>query len=318
MARKRKRTKRSETPQTFAPTTPNHKYGLITVNNITYGNPDAQQAILVEKLGTFDYIANHFMDKPYPNNDGKYAQDELKKITEQMKKLESSKIVESCFSFDEDLKGMCVDAAKQCGVANPQKFINSVFKDIDSIIMKLKFFYNRIRPFQLANIYKYPLNPMPTISAQSPAYPSGHTIQSKVVADILSFKYPAHSNTLESFADKCSKSRIILGVHYPSDEVFGLQVASGICKDENFRKKYFVAKNIEEAVNEPQPSAPPLDNAGGNWQANQVFGGSPTTNNENQTNLNDEGIFGGMPQEKPIEHHLSDNEVFGGLPRQQT
>ena len=322
MARTRNRRKKSRENQSFSPTTPNHKYGLITVNNITYGNPNAEQAILVEKLGTFDYIANHFMDKPYPDNDGKYSQRELEQITEQMKKLDNAKIVESSFAFDENLAGMCMDVAQKCGVSNPKKFVSSVFKDIDTIIMKLKFFYNRIRPFQLANIYKYPLNPMPTVSAQSPAYPSGHTVQSKVIADILSFKYPSHSNTLENFADKCSKSRIILGVHYPSDEVFGLQVASGICKDENFRKKYFSAQNIEQAVNQSPPQSrpqqgPPHSQFNPNGE---VFGGMPDEyagNPSNQKQENEE-IFGGPPKaEQPIPSNYRDDEVFGGLPRQQ-
>ena len=296
MTRQRNRTKKGEIAQTFSPTTPNHKYGLLPVNNITYGNPNAEQAILVEKVGNFDSIANHFMDKPYPDNDGKYAQSELTKISEQMKNLEHTKVIEMCFKFDEDLSGMCQDIAKQCGVANPKEFVNSVFSDIDSIILKLKFFYNRIRPFQLANIYQYPLNAMPTISAQSPSYPSGHTIQSKVIADILSFKYPEHSSTLEKFAGKCSKSRVILGVHFPSDEVFGLQVATAIIKDDNFRKRYLVHQTIEDsgARNQHQQS-----------QQQQ----------QQQSQMNSQEIFGGMPEQPAKTHqHLDESQVFGGLP----
>ena len=114
--------------------------------------------------------------------------------------------------------------------------------------MKLKFYYNRIRPYQLANIYKFPLNPMPTVSAQSPSYPSGHTVQSKVFAEILSFRYPDQQDMLTKFADKCSKSRIILGVHFPSDEVFGKQLAQGIINDDNFKNKYFNASKIAKSI----------------------------------------------------------------------
>ena len=310
MARKRTRSKKSPIEKRFQATTPNHKYGLLPVNNLTYGNPNAQQSILVEKKGDFDYISEYFLDKPYPNNDGKYAQSELSKITQQMKKLEYDNVISMSYKFDEDLKGMCVDMANKCGVGNPQKFVESVFNDIDSIIMKLKFYYNRIRPFQLANIYQYPLNPMPTINAQSPSYPSGHTVQSKVVADILSYKYPDKSDILQKFAEKCSNSRIILGVHFPSDEVFGLQVAAGIVKDTKFQNKYFTKKvlspemnNLEQEKTQEMFSAPK--------------GRQRKTMQPNIIN-NESEIFGGLPQEeKPIDHHLSDNEVFGGLPRQQ-
>ena len=232
---------------------PNHKYGLIPVNNLTYGNPDAAQDLLVRKENTFDYIANHYMDKPYPNNDGEYAKNELRQIKKEMSKLAHEKVVAMSIRFDEDLYGMCVETSEKCGVPNPEEFVKSVFDDINSIIMKLKFYYNRIRPFQLANVYGYQLNPMPTVASQSPSYPSGHTIQSKVIADILTFRYPDKQDMLEKFADKCSKSRIILGVHFPSDEIFGLQVSAGIIKDENFINKYFVANKIND-VQENNPN----------------------------------------------------------------
>ena len=243
MSRTRTRNRKSSQGETKSP---NHKYGLIPVNNLTYGNPNAAQDLLVRNEGEFDYIANHYMDKPYPNNDGKYAMSELGKIKEQMKKLEHEKVVSMSIRFDEELTQMCEDIAYKCGVENPQQLIGDIMNDINPIIMKLKFYYNRIRPFQLANVYQYPLNPMPTISSQSPSYPSGHTIQSKVVADVLTFRYPDKQDMLMKFADKCSKSRIILGVHFPSDEIFGLQIAAGIVNDNNFISKYFNANRISQ------------------------------------------------------------------------
>jgi hypothetical protein len=326
----RTRKKRTKKNPSFQTTTPNHKYGLVPVNSLTYGNPNALQSLLVEKVGPFDSLANHFMKKPYPDNDGKYAQNELVKITESMKKLEHEKIISMCLGFDEDLKGMCEDMANKCGMENSQQFVKSVFDDIGTIIMKLKFFYNRIRPYQLANIYQYPLNPMPTTSAQSPSYPSGHTIQSKVIADILTFKYPDQSSPLEKFAEKCSESRLILGVHYPSDSVFGLQIASVIGKDEGFRQKYYNQKVLssennhldaypEQPPQQPQPGSHPHHPMRPNDRGPQNKG--PFNNSLGKTqNLgagDESGVFGGLPtQPPPIDHHLKDDEVFGGLPRQ--
>ena len=333
MAKTRK--KRSKNNPSFEATSPNHKYGLVPVNGLTYGNPNASQTLLVEKIGPFDYIANHFMTKPYPDNDGKYAQNELVSITESMKKLEHEKVITMSFGFDEDLKGMCEDMANKCGIENSEAFVKSVFDDIGGIIMKLKFFYNRIRPYQLANIYKYPLNPMPTVSSQSPAYPSGHTIQSKVVADILSFKYPDQSSALENFADKCSQSRLILGVHYPSDAVFGLQIASVIGKDEGFRQKYYNQKilssenkhfeNYEEQLEGPPQRQSSLNDAHNPHHPMRPKDRGPQNkgafNNRMRNSQDfgmggDGGVFGGLPTASPsIDHHLSDEEVFGGLPK---
>ena len=37
---------------------------------------------------------------------------------------------------------MMLETANKCGVDNPTKFVQELMDDIDSIIMKLKFFYN--------------------------------------------------------------------------------------------------------------------------------------------------------------------------------
>ena len=309
MARTRKRNKKQEPINT---STPDTKYGLIPVNNLTYGNPNAAQDLLIRKEGSFDYIANYFMDKPYPNNDGTYAAKELKDIRKDMEKLQHDKVVELSIKFDEDLTHMFIDTAQKCGVANPVGFITELYEDINPIIMKLKFFYNRIRPYQLANIYKFPLNPMPTVSSQSPSYPSGHTVQSRVFADILSFRYPDQQDMLMKFADKCSKSRCILGVHFPSDEVFGKQLAAGIVKDDNFQNKYFNASKIAETVND---SRSPIKNYVNN---------NPNTENFFDANEGNYGIsnsVGGNPNQRQAPNKFSppatvnEDEVFGGLPK---
>lgn len=310
MARTRKRNKAQQPINTSTPQT---KYGLIPVNNLTYGNPNAAQDILIRKEGDFDYIANYFMDKPYPNNDGTYAAKELKDIRKDMEKLQHDKVVELSIKFDEDLQGMLIDTAYKCGVDNPEGFIKELYTDINPIIMKLKFYYNRIRPYQLANIYKFPLNPMPTVSAQSPSYPSGHTVQSRVFAEILAFRYPDQQDMLNKFADKCSKSRMILGVHFPSDEVFGKQLAKGIVNDDNFKNKYFNASKIAESINE---SKSPIRNyVNNNPGTENYFDSQQNYGISNSVPGSPQGNQGQSPNRFAPPKTVNENEVFGGLPK---
>ena len=311
-ARSRSRSKRVKTIGLHT-STPNHKFGLIPVNNLTWGNPNAEQKLQIENEGSYDYIANQFMDVPYQNNDGDYASTELKQVQTSMQKLAEEKIVRMCISFDEDLNGMMKDVAEKCGVVRSKEFVNELNKDLGSIIMKLKFYYNRIRPFQLANIYAFPLNPMPSPSAHSPSYPSGHTIQAKVFADVLSLKYPDSQPTLDKFAKQCMTSREILGLHFKSDNLFSLQVCEKIMEDKNFRNKYIkqnnIGESVSEAVRQPQNQLTPED----------VFGGMPDEPhpNHNQMNVSGDEVFGGMPQaHNPNPSHLTDADVFGGLPRE--
>jgi hypothetical protein len=140
MTRKRQRSKTQAPPPVINPATPKTKYGLIPINNLTYGNPNAAQDLLIREVGNFDYIANHYMDKPYPNNDGSYAKEELEKIRNSMQKLQHDKVVELSIRFDEDLENVLAETAEKCGVENPRVFIKELFKDINPIIMKLKFF----------------------------------------------------------------------------------------------------------------------------------------------------------------------------------
>jgi hypothetical protein len=294
---------------------PNHKYGLIPVNNLTYGNPNAAQDLLVRNENQFDYIANHYMDKPYPNNDGEYSKNELQLIKNEMGKLEHEKVVSMSIRFDEDLKGMCMEIASKCGVENPEGFVSSIFEDIAPIIMKLKFFYNRIRPFQLANVYGFPLNPMPTTSSNSPSYPSGHTIQSKVLADVLTFRYPDKQDMLLKFADKVSKSRIILGVHFPSDEVFGLQISAGIVNDKSFIDKYFNVNRISDMNNK--------NNQSPSQQGNELFNNQQSIP-QGHTQSHSMPEFMNGPMKRGGGHSITppntdvgggdSSGVFGGLP----
>lgn len=299
MGRKRRNKSNKLTQQkeryNLKPSSPKHKYGLIPVNNLTYGNPNAGQDLLVREMGKYDNIVEHFKDKPYPNNDGEYATQELNDILSQMGKLKNEKVAQLCINFDEDLPGMMVDIAQQCGVQNAQQLMQSVLKDTETIIMKLKFYYNRIRPYQLANIYGISLNPIPTYSGHSPSYPSGHTIQAKVFTDILSFKYPAHQETLHKFADQCAKSRVMLGLHFPSDNIFGLQVAAALVRDERFNAKYFSSKNIQIEASQNLEKEVYNNNIQG-IQESEVFGGLPKPPQQvNPTNLKESEIFGGIP-----------------------
>jgi hypothetical protein len=308
MARNRNRNKTQT--MTINPLSPKTKYGLIPVNNLTYGNPNAAQDILIRQEGKFDYIANHYMDKPYPNNDGTYAHKELTQIRKDMEKLQHDKVVELSIKFDEDLEGMLIDTADKCGVNNPTEFVKELFKDINPIIMKLKYFYNRIRPYQLANVISFPLNPMPSVSSQSPSYPSGHTVQSRVFADVLSFRYPDQQDMLDKFADKCSKSRSILGVHFPSDEVFGKQLAAGIMKDDNFKSKYFNANKIDEVVTE---SRSPIKNYARQTPENDPFGISNSVNGQSGRNRPNNPIPQGGDIYTPPKQ-VNEEDIFGGVP----
>ena len=89
------------------------------------------------------------------------------------------------------------------------------------IILGLKIFINRPRPQQIDNN----LDILRSTTANTGAFPSGHTTQAYYLAKKLSQRYPDKKKLLFEIAEKCGNARIYAGLHYPSDHNFGKYIA---------------------------------------------------------------------------------------------
>tara|TARA_B100001094_G_scaffold168979_1_gene163433 strand:+ start:170 stop:721 length:552 start_codon:yes stop_codon:yes gene_type:complete len=88
------------------------------------------------------------------------------------------------------------------------------------LILFFKYSINRARPKQIDN----ELNVLPSISANTPAYPAGHSLQAYYLEKILSQKYPQKADLFHEIAEKCNHVRVVAGLHYPSDGQFSKQL----------------------------------------------------------------------------------------------
>lgn len=93
-----------------------------------------------------------------------------------------------------------------------------------AIALFLKFFYNRARPFQVANIK--PLHS--TTSTLTPSYPSTHAMQAYALAKSLTKKYPEKANKINELAERIADIRRIGGVHFPSDKDFAKRIVRSV------------------------------------------------------------------------------------------
>lgn len=103
----------------------------------------------------------------------------------------------------------------------PHENINNMNKIIiekNYIIFILKWIFNRARPYQINNEISKKM--LLSNSADTPAFPSGHSFQAYYLAKKLSKKYPDKKKELYKLAKKCGHARIIAGLHYPSDDKF--------------------------------------------------------------------------------------------------
>jgi hypothetical protein len=101
------------------------------------------------------------------------------------------------------------------------------------ITKMLKWFYNRARPAQIAPELINEANGtlLQSDSALTPAYPSGHAVQTYYLAKILAKKFPAKTQAIMEVATKCANIRIMAGHHYPSDRDFAWWVVDNYFTD---------------------------------------------------------------------------------------
>lgn len=105
-----------------------------------------------------------------------------------------------------------------------------------SIIGHLKFYYNRARPFQIAEALDIKINRIVTKTHHTPSYPSGHTMYAALIAELLIDRYPDHKSKIESITKQVGLGRVLQGVHYPSDNIASIQIVKSLFPN---LKKYF-------------------------------------------------------------------------------
>ena len=89
-----------------------------------------------------------------------------------------------------------------------------------------KFYYNRIRPYKQFPQQITPLST--TTSEHTPSYPSSHSLQAFAIQKHLTKLYPEHAARISATANRIADSRVIGGVHYPSDKEFARHLAKAL------------------------------------------------------------------------------------------
>ena len=112
-----------------------------------------------------------------------------------------------------------------------EKLHKRVHQGLGDVIISLKEHYDRDRPSATAERYGIEWTGDDLSSAETPSYPSGHTIQAFVHGVLLGRKFPQHAEDFLSIAEMISQSRIDRGVHFPTDVDFGRQVAYLIVRE---------------------------------------------------------------------------------------
>jgi hypothetical protein len=212
----------------------------MNLNQVTYGNPTKENKIFIEQKGFMDDLFMQFNEDSFPLNNSELVKDELNEIVDYINSIsdeENKSFLNRYKSYDRSLSQTISTTFKQKGV-DVENLCQDIIEDTKNLIFKLKYFYQRPRPFQLAQYYKLKLFPYNSFSSSTPSYPSGHTLQAYVILNVIADKHPNLYQFCREMIDDIAYSRLYLGLHFQSDNDFAIQVAKEILKHPYFTKKY--------------------------------------------------------------------------------
>ena len=173
----------------------------------------------------YQYLNCTSLDAPVsipPANSSQQTRDELETLANAKLLHKNPAKLEQ--KYDDDFLHAFKKVVKKAGHEWDQAYFKALIKEVTSITIRLKYKFNRPRPFQLGKVLGIEVTKYSSSTANTPAFPSGHTTQSVVVAHVLSDKYPELKDDLMKVADKVSLSRLVGGHHYPSDVEYGKQL----------------------------------------------------------------------------------------------
>ena len=172
-----------------------------------------------------------------PNkNSSQQTLSELKYIS-RLTTNRSKKDIDLVYLVDEDPILLFYPLIKELGIEfNERLFRNTYYNCIIAIVDHLKYFYNRARPFQVAELLNIKIDEIITKTHHTPSYPSGHTMYAALIAEFLKYEYPQHSTKFDALVKQTGLARVLQGVHYPSDNTASIQIVTTIFPN---IKKYF-------------------------------------------------------------------------------
>jgi len=168
-----------------------------------------------------------------PKNDSKTTRQEIETIQKEVNGASKELQVEYKMT-DKDTSYYIKEYLNEVGLDYSDDVIEYLEDQSTPVTRHYKNIFNRPRPYQIAEALKIPFKKFKTGTANTPSYPSGHTVQSYVVANYYSEKYPEHKDELRKMADKSAYGRVVAGLHYPSDYKAGIKLADELVKYMNF------------------------------------------------------------------------------------
>ena len=175
-----------------------------------------------------------------PSSNGSNATyDELKEMQGMFK--ERTPEIEKSVKDHDDKVGFAVkEYLKENKLDYNESDVDKIADVGSGIVRYYKNKFERPRPYQLAEAMNldFDIMPLESDSMKSPAYPSGHSLQSRLIAEYYAEMYPSHRKGLIEAAEECGMGRVYAGWHYKSDHDASVKLAKQIYPNINMKKSF--------------------------------------------------------------------------------
>jgi hypothetical protein len=212
----------------------------IQITDLVYGSPNIPQLNKMNKVGKAltalerdSATKQKFFNNPHPSNISPEVRRELTELHKRTITISPADL-EFATQSEKDHYGLWIKILHNMGISVPKSFFDGIAENTDGLLFTLKYHYNRPRPVQLGHYHNIPVNPAIYSSANSPAFPSGHAMEARLFALILSEKYSFAADKIMDIGNRMAESRLNVGLHYPSDTKFGYEIAQWIFSNKCF------------------------------------------------------------------------------------
>lgn len=211
------------------------------LDSITWGNPlQKHLPYLEEGKSPLEKLIPQLIKFTFPKNSSKGVREELNQLVDYVDEIKKHpETLKRYQAYDSSLTKIFAQVIIEQNLGEKgAELVDQLIDDSIPLILKLKFYFQRPRPYQLAEYYKLKLFPFQSKSDNSPSYPSGHALQARLICQVLGNHFPEKFDFFENLSKDIEYSRIYLGVHYPSDIDYSLYIVETIMRDRDFKAKY--------------------------------------------------------------------------------
>jgi len=206
------------------------------IDKIVFGNPSLRDYKIMQQESYLDRLVPELKMFSPPKNSSTAAVKELESL---ISFLSEKKEIQNHL-FDNELLNFIKNIFVSAGADpdNINQTILNIENDVAPLITKLKYFFNRPRPSQLACYYGLHLFPDFSYFTNTPSYPSGHSTLTAITCEVLGNHYPESYTQMKDLTKAVSVSRLYIGAHYPSDNDTAMIVAKKVVANPEFKLRF--------------------------------------------------------------------------------